>query len=120
MTSSPSPGLRKVNSMLLHEVAEVVRSLKDPRLGFVTITGVDTTPDLRTARAYYSVLGSAEESEACAEALEAAAGHVRGEIGHRVRMRYTPAIIFAPDHSIEEGAKISNLLREIARKDKES
>lgn len=120
MSHPPSPRLRRVNSMLLHEIAEIVLSLKDPRLGFVTITGVETTPDLRTAHVYYSVLGSAEEHEACAAALEAAAGHVRGEVGHRVRLKYTPEIVFSPDYAIVEGAKISNLLRQIANKSEPS
>jgi ribosome-binding factor A len=104
--------------MLLHEIADVVRGLTDPRLGFVTITGVETSPDLHTAHVYYSVLGSSEEREECSQALKAATGHVRGEVGHRIRLKYTPAIVFTPDHGIEEGAKISNLLREI--KDDES
>ncbi len=105
--------------MLLHEIADIVRNLKDPRLGFVTVTGVETTPDLRTAHVYYSALGSAEDREACAAALEAATGHVRGEVGHRVRLKYTPAIVFTPDVAIEQGARISALLREITNKDEQ-
>jgi ribosome-binding factor A len=103
--------------MLLHEIAEVVAGLKDPRLGFVTITGVQTSPDLRQARVYYSVLGTPEQHESCAEGLEAATGHIRGEVGHKVRLKYTPALVFVADRGIEEGEKMSRLLREIAEED---
>jgi ribosome-binding factor A len=103
--------------MLLHEIADIVAGLKDPRLGFVTITGVETSPDLRSATVYYSVLGSQEEHESCAEGLGAATGHIRGEMGHRVRLKYTPALQFVPDKGIEEGVKISRLLREIAEEE---
>jgi ribosome-binding factor A len=103
--------------MLLREIADVVAGLKDPRLGFVTITSVETSPDLRTARVYYSVLGTDEQQEACAEGLRAATGHIRGEVGHRVRLKYTPALVFETDRGIEEGIKISKLLREIAEEE---
>lgn len=103
--------------MLLHEIADIVAGLKDPRLGFVTITGVDTSPDLRTARVYYSVLGTPEEHASCAEGLDAATGHIRGEVGHRVRLKYTPALVFVADTGIEEGARMTKLLREIAEED---
>jgi len=103
--------------MLLHEIADIVAGLKDPRLGFVTITGVETSPDLHYARVYYSVIGSEEEHEACAEGLHAATGHIRGEVGHRVRLKYTPALDFVTDRGIEEGIKISKLLREIAEEE---
>lgn len=120
MTRSPSPRLRRINSMLLHEIAHIVRGLKDPRLGFVTITGVETTPDLRTAHVYYSALGTPEDHEECAAALKAAQGHVRGVVGHSVRLKYTPAIVFTPDYGVEEGAKISKLLKEISDKEEGS
>lgn len=106
--------------MLHHDIAEIVGSLKDPRLGFVTITGVETSPDLRTAHVYYSVLGSPEQQAACAEGLAAATGHIRGEVGHRIHLKYTPALIFERDRGIEEGAKVTRLLREIAHPEDES
>jgi ribosome-binding factor A len=112
-----SPRLRRVDSMLLHEIADVVAGLKDPRLGFITITGVETSPDLHTARVYYSVLGSEEQRAACAEGLHAATGHIRGEVGHRVHLKYTPALVFIADRGIEEGVKMSKLLREIAEEE---
>jgi len=59
------------------------------------------------------VLGSEEQHASCAEGLEAATGHIRGEVGHRVRLKYTPALEFVPDRGIEEGIKMSKLLREI-------
>jgi ribosome-binding factor A len=112
-----SPRLRRVDSTLHHEIADIVGGLKDPRLGFVTITGVETSPDLRTARVYYSVLGSQEQHEACAKGLAAATGHIRGEVGHRVRLKYTPALVFVPDKGVEEGARLTKLLREIGHEE---
>lgn len=120
MKKAPSPRLRRVNSMLRHAVAEIVHELKDPRLGFVTVTGVDTSPDLHTARVYYSVLGDEDAKAHCAEALASAAGHIRGEVGHRVRLKYTPELIFEPDYGIEQGTKIAELLRTIETEDEES
>ncbi len=107
----PSPRLRRVNSTLLHAIAEIVHHLKDPRLEFVTITAVEATPDLRTAHVFYSVLGDDDARTGAAAGLEAAAGHVRKEVGEQVRLKYTPKLVFEPDTGIEEGLKIDRLLR---------
>lgn len=114
MSRSVNPRMRRVNAIVLEAVAEEVAELKDPRIGFVTVTGVDTSPDLRSAIVYYSVLGSDEERAATVEALAVAASHVRAGLGHRVRLKYTPKLEFRLDESIERGAHMSNLLREIA------
>ncbi len=114
MSRSTSPRMRRVNSILLEAVAEEVAGLKDPRIGFVTITAVDTSPDLRRAIVYYSVLGTAEECSSTGEALASAASYVRTGIGHKVRLKYTPKLEFRIDESIERGTQMWSLLRDLA------
>ncbi len=113
MGRTDSPRMRKVNELLKEVVAEVVTELKDPGLGFVTITDVDTSPDLRHAVVYYSVLGTDEEVAETGAALKRAAPHIQTIAGHQVRMKYTPKMVFKIDPSIIEGLKIDRLLQEI-------
>ena len=77
------------------------------------VTGVDTSPDLRNAIVFYSVLGTDEERSATGEALASASSHVRTGVGHKVRLKYTPKLEFRIDESIERGVHMSNLLREL-------
>jgi len=114
MSRSTNPRMRRVNAILLEAVAEEVADLKDPRIGFVTVTGVDTSPDLRNAIVYFSVLGTDEERSSTSEALDSAASRVRTGVGHKVRLKYTPKLDFRVDESIERGMYMSNLLRELA------
>lgn len=108
-----SDRMRRVNAVMRQAVAERVERLKDPRLGFVTITGVDTAPNLRNATVYYSVLGDAEQQKQTQAALDAAAPRVTHEVGLRGRMKYTPRLHFALDESIEYGSRISKLIHDI-------
>lgn len=87
--------------------------LKDPRIGFATITGVEVSADLRHAKIYVSVYGSSEEQKATMEALHSAKGYVKSELGRRLRLRYAPEIVFKLDPSIERGARIMELLQEV-------
>lgn len=105
--------MRRVNAILREAIAEEVADLKDPRLGFVTITGVDTAPNLRHATVFYSVIGTDEEQKSTGEALAAAAPRISRNIGHEVRMKYTPTLQFHVDESIERGTRIAELLRHI-------
>ncbi|MCH8900147.1 MAG: 30S ribosome-binding factor RbfA [Acidobacteria bacterium] len=105
--------MRKVNELLREVIADAVTSLKDPGLGFLTITGVDTSPDLRTAVVFYSVLGSQEDREATAAALGRATPRIQAIEGSQIRMKYTPRLTFLVDVSIEEGEKIDRLLRDV-------
>jgi ribosome-binding factor A len=105
--------MRKVNELLREVIAEAVTELKDPGLGFLTITGVDATPDLRTAVVYYSVLGTDEEVAETGAALGRAAPHIQSIAGSQIRMKYTPRLTFRLDPSISEGIKIDRLLREL-------
>ena len=103
----------RTNRSLKEVIADEVFRLKDPGLGFVTITGVDTAPDLRSAKVFYSVLGDEEEAESTARALERAKPHVRSEIGKRVRLKYLPELRFQSDYAIEHGLRIERVLADI-------
>lgn len=113
MSRKPSSRMRKVNELLREVVAEEVTDLKDPGLGFITVTGVDTAPDLRTATVFYTVLGTDEEKAATAEALRRAAPRLQASIGNQVRIKYTPRLRFAVDRSIDEGLRIDTILHEL-------
>lgn len=100
---------------LKEEISQMIRlDLKDPRIGFVTVTSVDVADDLGHAKVYISVLGSEQEGKDSLAALNRAAGFVRSEIGKRIRLRHVPEIVFKYDPSIEHGAHIAKLLREVA------
>ena len=113
MSRPTSPRMRRVNAILLEIVAQEVAELKDPRIGFVTVTGVDTAPDLRNAIVYFSVLGTEDEQASTSKALDSAATHVQSEVGHKIRLKYTPKLRFRIDESIEQGVHMSSLLRDL-------
>jgi ribosome-binding factor A len=104
--------MRRVNSIIHEVIAEQVELLVDPRLGFVSITGVDTAPNLRHAVVYFSTLDPDTLADTQA-ALAAAAPRLRGILGRQVRMKYTPALEFRPDHGIVAGERIDAALRRI-------
>ncbi|HEX8698116.1 MAG TPA: 30S ribosome-binding factor RbfA [Myxococcaceae bacterium] len=91
--------------------------LRDPRIGFITITGVKVSPDLRVARVFYSMLGTEKEREDTQKGLEAAKGYVRREVTAVVNLRVSPEIFFSFDESVGEGDKIDRLLREVRQKE---
>jgi ribosome-binding factor A len=105
--------LRKVDEALHHVVAEEVERLKDPGLGFVTITGVETSPDLHSARVYYSVLGDEAQHQETAAALLRAAPRIRAVVGRQVRMKFLPELHFTPDAAIERGMRMEEILRQL-------
>ena len=93
------------------EVAEIISGeVKDPRIGFATVTNVDLSPDLHLARVSVSVLGSAEERQKSLQGLVSAAGYVRHELGVRLGLRRTPELAFVLDQSAEVGARLETLL----------
>lgn len=105
---------RQVGEMLREELSEIIRrEVKDPRIGFMSITAVDLPPDLRTARVYVSVLGTDEEREKTLEALRSAAGYIRHILKPRLRMRQIPELEFRDDRSMEYAEQIATTLREI-------
>jgi len=103
----------------IHEMVSelLVKGLKDPRIGFVTITGVKVTDDLHLATVYFSVIGSDEEKKATEAGLNSARGDIRKELGKSLRMRYVPDIVFRYDESVEYGSRIESLLKEISEKE---
>jgi ribosome-binding factor A len=109
--------MRRVNENLREVIADEVSRLKDPGLGFVTITGVNTAPDLRAARVFWSVLGDAEQQEATAAALQRARSRIRAAMGDRVRLKYLPDLVFEFDESIDRGFRMEELLRRIGEED---
>ena len=105
----------KVAEAIHEEVSRLlIKGLKDPRIGFVTVTGVKATDDLHLATIYFSVVGDDEAKKATAAGLNSARGFIRSEIGKSLRMRYVPDIIFKYDDSLDYGNRIDSLLREIA------
>jgi len=99
---------------LKEEISALIRlEMKDPRLGFVSITRVDVSGDLAHAKVHVSVLGKEDERKATLEVLNGAAGFVRTEIGKRIRLRHVPEIVFSYDSSIEHGANIARLLKDV-------
>lgn len=99
------------------EVSRIIREdIKDPRLGFVTVTDVEVTDDLRYAKVFVSIMGNETEVKEGMEVLARASGYVRSEIGKILSIRYVPEVSFKYDHSIEHGAHISKLLREVGAK----
>ena len=109
--------MRKVNELLREMLSEAVLELKDPRIGFVTITGVRTSPDLRHAIVYVSVLGSERKRERSLEGLGAAHGVLQARVAREVRMKRTPTLTFEYDPTVEEGVRMSKLIDELAPKD---
>jgi ribosome-binding factor A len=91
------------------------RELKDPRLGFVTVTEVDTTKDLRGAKVYVSVLGDEARWAASLAALASARGFIRNWLRQHLELRVTPELEFRPDRSMEHAARIQSLLRDLTR-----
>jgi ribosome-binding factor A len=105
--------MRRVNEAVREVLsARIAEGLNDPRIGFVTLTSVDTSPDLRHARVYVSVLGSESERAETMEGLGSAHGLLQQAIGRELRMKRTPTLQFVFDESIDRGMRISELLDE--------
>src|SRR5258708_31140857 len=102
--------MRRVNESLRAVIGEALLDLKDPRIGFVTITGVETTPDLKQARVFVSVLGSEKKRVRSLEGLEAAHGALQARLAQALRMKRTPPLTFQYGSSVEEGGRKSQLI----------
>jgi ribosome-binding factor A len=104
----------RVGEQMKKELSDIIgRKLKDPRIGFVTVTDVQVTGDLQQAKVFISVLGDDEQKENTLKGLAKAKGFIRTEIGHRIRLRKTPEIIFEFDESIDYGNRIETLLHQL-------
>lgn len=109
--------MRRVNEAIRETLAEAVGELKDPRIGFVTITGVKTSPDLRQARVYVSVLGNQRKREETLAGLSSAHGVLQATLASELRMKRTPQLAFEYDPSVAEGVRMSQLIDELAPDD---
>jgi ribosome-binding factor A len=122
--------MARVNEVVREAIGDELERLSDPRLGLVTVTGVDVSADLRQATVYYSALGRSEtkaagvvpklepeQRVATEAALRAAAPHLRTSLGRQVRLKYTPELTFREDPSIESGNRIEAIIRDLHRAD---
>lgn len=106
----------RVAEQMKKELSDILsRRLKDPRVGFVTVTDVQVTGDLQQAKVYITVLGDEDTKQETLTALEKAKGFIRSEIGSRIRLRKTPEIFFEFDESIEYGNRIEKLISELKK-----
>ena len=107
----PTARMRRINEVLREVIGGAITSdLNDPRIGFVTVTSVETSPDLRSAKVFVSVLGSEEEREATLEGLRSSHGVIQSRIAAETRMKRTPTLTFHYDETVERGMRISRLL----------
>jgi ribosome-binding factor A len=107
------PRMRRINEVLREVVgAAIAGELSDPRIGFVTVTAVETSPDLRTAKVFVSVLGDEDEREASLEGLRSSHGVIQSRIAAETRMKRTPTLTFHYDDTIEKASRVSELLEE--------
>ena len=104
----------RVSDQMVHEIADILmRKIKDPRIGFVTVTGVDVADDLRNAKVFVSVYGG--DKDETLKGLESAAPFIRSELGRRMRMKFIPELLFRIDETAERGAHMMEVLRSISK-----
>ena len=106
--------MRRVNEAVKEVVSEGINELKDPRIGFVTVTGVETSPDLRHARVFVSVLGSDAKRAKTLDGLTAAHGVLQARVARELRMKRTPQLAFEYDPTVERGVRMTKLIDELA------
>jgi ribosome-binding factor A len=109
--------MRRVNKSVRQVLSEALPELKDPRIGFVTVTGVETSPDLRQARVFVSVLGSERKRDQSLAGLSAAHGVLQARIARELRLKRTPQLAFEYDPTVERGVRMSRLIDELAPDD---
>jgi ribosome-binding factor A len=114
-----SDRMRRVNESVRQVLSEAVGQLKDPRIGFVTLTGVETSPDLRHARVFVSVLGAERKRRETLAALQAAHAVLQARLARELRMKRTPQLAFEYDPSVERGVRMTKLIDELAPDDSE-
>lgn len=113
-----SQRMEKVQKVARQVLGEAIHELKDPRIGFATVTSVRISPDLRHARVRVSVLGTEDEQSETMAGLNSAKSHLRGELGRQVRMKYLPELAFELDQQSEEAEHLEELLRKIHQEDR--
>jgi ribosome-binding factor A len=109
---------QRIDHEIQRELARVISTeLKDPRLGFVTVTRVEVTADLQTAKVFVSIIGDRHVARQSMDALKSAAGYMRGELGAAVKLRHTPELVFVEDRTTERAIALSGVLAKAAAKD---
>jgi ribosome-binding factor A len=111
--------MRRINASVRRVLSEAMLELKDPRIGFVTVTGVETSPDLQQARVFVSVLGSERKRKATLAGLGAAHGVLQARLGSELRMKRTPTLTFEYDPTVERGVRMTRLIDELAPPDED-
>jgi ribosome-binding factor A len=110
--------VEKVQELMKQEISKIIlQELKDPRIGFVTVTEVEITKDLSSAKVYVSLMGSEEQIKDCWTGLNSSLGYIRREIGQRIRLRCTPEIVFQLDKSLDYSTHIQELLLKIKKEE---
>lgn len=110
--------VERVADAMRDVIAELLtREIKDPRIGMVTVIGVEVTPDLRHARVQFSCLGDEEARRRSLAGLQSAAGFMRGQLARRLRLRYAPDLTFVPDTTVEEADRLASLLKQVVPDD---
>ena len=107
--------MRRVDEAIKEVLSEAVPALKDPRIGFVTVTDVETTTDLKQATVYVSVLGGEKDRRRTLEGLAAARGFLQAKVNEQLKLRRTPQLAFQYDPSVERGVRMTRLIDELAR-----
>jgi ribosome-binding factor A len=109
--------MRRINEAVRQVLSEALVELKDPRIGFVTVTGVETSSDLREARVFVSVLGSEQKRKRTLEGLAAAHGVLQARLGRELRLKRTPQLAFQYDPTVERGVRMAQLIDELTPDD---
>jgi ribosome-binding factor A len=117
LNTGMSDRMRRVNEAVREVISEAVGELKDPRVGFVTVTGVETSSDLRQATVYVSVLGTERKREKTLAGLTAAHGVLQAHLARQLRMKRTPQLTFEYDPTVERGVRMTQLIDELAPHD---
>jgi ribosome-binding factor A len=108
----------RVGEQIKKELSQIIQQeIKDPRIGFVTVTAVEMSGDLQQAKVFVSILGSQTEKDDSMKALEKAKGFIRSEVGHRIQLRHVPDIHFAVDQSLDHSEQITRLLHDVRDED---
>lgn len=107
----------RLGELLREELGELIHDeLKDPRIGFVTVTAVEVSPDIRHAQVHLSIMGTGKEREKTLAGIKSAQGHLRKELGGRVRLKYTPELHFHLDDSLEKAAHLERVIHKLKTK----
>ncbi len=112
---------RRLSELLKEEISDIIlKEVKDPRIGFVSITDVELSGDLRHAKIFFSIIGDQDERDDTLAGLKKATGFIRKLVGERITIYHIPELVFKYDDSIEHGIHISNLIKEVRKEEKEA